>query len=55
VEEAEYRRTVRAFENRFLGKGILDPPLVVTLDEWRRYSQRSPFKTPGSKKGEEND
>ena len=39
VEEAEYRRTVRAFERHFLPQGILTPPQVITLEEWRRYSQ----------------
>jgi len=43
VEESEYRRIVRAFEGRFLGRGILNPPLVVTLEEWRGYFKKGPL------------
>ena len=43
VEVAEYRQKVQAFEASFLPEGVLAPPLVVTLEEWRRYSQEGPF------------
>jgi hypothetical protein len=42
-EEAEYRRAVEEFETRFVPEGILSSPLVVTLEEWRRYTQEGPF------------
>jgi len=43
VEEAEYREAVQRFEEGFLPEGVLAPPLVVPLEEWRGYSQESPF------------
>lgn len=43
VEVAEYRQKVQEFEASFLPEGVLAPPLVVTLEEWRRYSQEGPF------------
>jgi hypothetical protein len=44
VAESEYRQVVEIFEESFLTeRGILAPPLVVTLEEWRRYSQKGPF------------
>ena len=43
VEEEDYRQAVRAFETEFLPPGLLDPPLVVTLEEWRRYADEGPF------------
>ena len=50
VQEDEYRQAVQAFETTYLPVGILDPPLVVTLEEWRRYSDEGPFaeELPGS-------
>ena len=43
VGEDEYRQAVREFETSFLPEGILAAPLVVPLEEWRRYSQEDPF------------
>ena len=43
VEQDQYRQKVQAFEEDFLPEGILSPPLVVTLQQWRRYSQEGPF------------
>ena len=43
VEVAEYRQKVQDFETGFLPEGVLAPPLVVTLEEWRRYSEEGPF------------
>jgi len=43
VEVAEYRQKVQDFEAGSLPEGVLSPPLVVTLGEWRRYSQEGPF------------
>ena len=43
VEEAEYRQAVESFEQGFLPEGVLAAPLVVTVEEWRRYSQEGPF------------
>lgn len=43
VEEAEYREPVQRFDAGFLPDGVLAPPLVVTVEEWRGYSQESPF------------
>ena len=43
VEESEYLQKVQEFEAGFLPEGVLAPPLVVTLAEWRRYSQEGPF------------
>ena len=50
VQEDEYRQAVQAFETTYLPEGILDPPLVVTLEEWRRYAEGGPFaeERPGS-------
>ena len=42
-EEQEYRQGVDEFEAHLLSKGVLTPPLVVTLDEWRRYLEQSPL------------
>lgn len=43
VEVAEYRQKVQEFEAGFLPEGVLAPPRVVTLGEWRRYSEKRPF------------
>ena len=43
VEVADYRQKVQDFEAGFLPEGVLAPPLVVTLEEWRRYAHESPF------------
>lgn len=43
VEVADYRQKVQAFEAGFLPEGVLAPPLVVTQEERRRYSQQGPF------------
>ena len=42
-EENEYRQGVDEFEAHLLSKGVLTPPLVVTLEEWRRYLAQSPL------------
>ena len=42
-EEQEYRQGVDEFEAHLLSKGVLTPPLVVTLEEWRRYLEQSPL------------
>ena len=41
--EDEYRQAVAAFETGFLPAGIIAPPLVITLEEWRRYAHERPF------------
>ena len=41
--EAEFRQAVHAFETGYLPPGVLSPPLVVPLEEWRRYSEEGPF------------
>jgi hypothetical protein len=43
VDEAEFRQAVHAFETGYLPSGVLSPPLVVPLEEWRRYAQEGPF------------
>jgi hypothetical protein len=43
VEESEYRQAGHEFETCFLPPGVLTAPLIVTLEEWRRYSQEGPF------------
>ena len=39
VGEGFYRDAVRAFEEGFLPQGVLGQPLVVSLEEWRRYNE----------------
>ena len=41
--ETEYREAVQDFEGSLLAKRILIPGLVVTAEEWRRYSEEGPF------------
>ncbi len=43
VDEGQYRKTVREFECLPLFKAVLYPPLVVTVEEWRRYGQGGPL------------
>ena len=43
IDEAEYRQTVHAFETGYLPPGVLSSPLVVPVEEWRRYSEEGPF------------
>lgn len=43
VNEAEFRQAVHAFETGYLPEGVLSSPLVVPLQEWRRYAQEGPF------------
>ena len=43
VGEAEFRQAVHAFETGYLPPGVLSSPLVVPLEEWRRYSEKGPF------------
>ena len=43
VGEDEYRRAVEGFEKSYLPEGVLAQPLVVTLEEWRQYSDNGPF------------
>lgn len=43
IEEAQYRLMVQEFESVFLPEGVLTQPLVVALEEWRRYSQGESF------------
>ena len=43
VDEDEYRQAVEGFETSYLPEGVLSPPLVTTLEEWRRYSDEGPF------------
>ena len=40
VEETQYRQTVRSFERGFFPEGVLAPPQIVTLEEWRRYFEK---------------
>ena len=47
VGETEYRQAVEEFEANFLPKGILNPPLVVALEEWRHYSRQGPISEEG--------
>jgi hypothetical protein len=42
-EEEEYRHTVECFEQLPLSRAILSPPVVVPLDEWRRYAGGGPL------------
>ena len=37
VEESQYRQAVQTLERDFLPEGVLAPPQIVTLEEWRRY------------------
>jgi hypothetical protein len=39
VGKADYRQVVHKFEELFLSREILSPPVVVTLEEWRRYDE----------------
>jgi hypothetical protein len=43
VEEEDYRQTVECFEQLPLSRAILSPPVVVPLDEWRRYAEGGPL------------
>ena len=43
-EETDYRQAVQEFETGFLPQGLLAPPLVVTVEEWRRYYQEGHFR-----------
>ena len=49
--ETEYREALQDFEQNLLPKRILIRGLVVTVEEWRRYSQEGPFSetSPGVK------
>ena len=51
VSEAEYCTTVETFEGLPLFKAILSPPLVVALDEWRRYVERGAFSAEDAERG----
>ncbi|MCL4552755.1 MAG: hypothetical protein M1305_04285, partial [Candidatus Marsarchaeota archaeon] len=41
VVEEDYRNLVSSFEIDFMQDGLVSEPLVVTVDEWRRYTERS--------------
>jgi hypothetical protein len=43
VEEEDYRQTVECFEQLPLSRAMLSPPVVVTLDDWRRYAEGGPL------------
>ena len=43
VGEDEYRQAVEGFEKSYLPEGVLAPPLVVALEEWRQYADAGPF------------
>ena len=43
VEEDDYHRTVKCFEQLPLSQAILTQPAVVTLDDWRRYAEGGPL------------
>ena len=43
VREDAYRQAVEEFETSYLPEEVLAPPLVVTQEEWRQYSDRGPF------------
>ncbi len=37
VEEAEFRDFAADLENVLLASGVVNPPTVITADEWRQY------------------
>ena len=39
VTEERYRASVREFEDAVLPGGLVNPPLVIGLEEWRRYER----------------
>lgn len=41
VGEEFYREGVRRFEEEFLPQGVLGQPLVVTLEQWRRFTKEA--------------
>lgn len=41
VRESVYRKRVSNFEHDMLRSGIVPEPMVVTLKEWRRYTEMS--------------
>ena len=43
VDESQYRKAVREFECLPLFKTVLSSPLVVTIEEWRRYGEEEPL------------
>jgi len=43
VQEADYCKAVQEFEELPLARAILSSPAVVTLEEWRRYSEEGPL------------
>jgi len=47
VEERDYRETVLCFEQLPLFRATLSPPAVVTLEQWRRYSDGGPLSRSG--------
>ena len=39
VAEEEFRRAVTAFEADVLPNQLVNPPIVITLEEWRSYER----------------
>jgi hypothetical protein len=44
--ESAFREAVSAFEADALADGVVDPPAVITLEEWRRYDLQRPPQSP---------